>query len=137
MIEGLDHIAIAVHDFEAFEAIFRDVLGLEHAGREEIPSQKVEVSFFKAGEAKIELLRPTADDSPISKFLEKKGPGVHHLAFSVSDIAAALAVLEAGGVKPLDKTPRDGAHGTKIAFLHPSSTGKILVELIQKPAAEK
>lgn len=131
----IDHLGIAVHSLEEASRFYRDVLGLECQGTEEIPDQKVKVSFFQVGEVRIELLEPTADDSPIRKFLESRGPGFHHVAYRVADLPATLAELEAAGVQLIDEEPRDGAHGMKIAFAHPSSTGGVLIEFCQRVIA--
>lgn len=129
---NIDHLGIAVHSLEEASRFYRDVLGLKSGGTEEIPSQKVRVTFFQVGEARIELLEPTADDSPIRKFLDKRGPGFHHVAYHVGDLAATLADLKAAGVRLIDETPRAGANGMRIAFAHPSSTGGVLTEFCQR-----
>ena len=128
----IDHLGIAVHSIDEASRFYRDVLGLECAGTEEIPDQKVRVAFFPIGDTRIELLEPTADDSPIAKFLDKRGPGLHHIAYRVDDLAATLAALESAGVHLIDETPRCGAHGMKIAFAHPQSTAGVLTEFCQR-----
>jgi methylmalonyl-CoA/ethylmalonyl-CoA epimerase len=127
----IDHLGIAVHSLEEASRLYRDVLGLKCVGTEEIPSQKVRVAFFQLGEVRIELLEPTADDSPIRKFLEKRGPGFHHVAYRVADLSAVLTELKAAGVRLIDETPREGAHNMKIAFVHPESTGGVLTEFCE------
>ena len=127
----IDHIGIAVGDLDASLTFFRDALGLELDAPEEVPSQRVRAYFLQAGEAAIELVEPTADDSPIAKFVAKRGPGIHHVALRVDDIVAALAELKAKGVRLIDETPRPGAHHSLVAFIHPSSTHGVLVELKQ------
>ena len=127
----IDHLGIAVHSIEEASRFYRDVLGLECKGTEEISDQKVWVAFFQVGEVRIELLEPTADDSPIRKFLKKRGPGLHHIAYRVADLPATLAELKAAGVQLIDQTPRDGTHGMKIAFAHPDSTGGVLIEFCE------
>jgi methylmalonyl-CoA/ethylmalonyl-CoA epimerase len=127
----IDHIGIAVGDLDASVAFFRDALGLELDAPEEVPSQRVRAHFLQAGEAAIELVEPTADDSPIAKFVAKRGPGIHHVALRVDDIVAALAELKAKGVRLIDETPRPGAHHSLVAFIHPASTHGVLVELKQ------
>ena len=129
----IDHIGIAVSDLEASLAFFRDALGLELEAPEEIASQRVRAHFLAAGEATFELLEATADDSPIAKFVAKRGPGLHHVALRVDDIVAALAELKGRGVRLIDETPRAGAHHSLVAFLHPASTHGVLVELKQLP----
>jgi methylmalonyl-CoA/ethylmalonyl-CoA epimerase len=127
----IDHIGIAVGDLGASLAFFRDALGLELDAPEDVPSQRVRAHFLQAGEAAIELVEPTADDSPIAKFVAKRGPGIHHVALRVDDIVAALAELKAKGVRLIDETPRPGAHHSLVAFIHPASTHGVLVELKQ------
>jgi methylmalonyl-CoA/ethylmalonyl-CoA epimerase len=127
----IDHIGIAVGDLEASLAFFRDVLGLELEAPEEVPSQRVRAHFLQAGEAALELVEPTAGDSPIAKFVDRRGPGLHHVALRVDDIVAALAELKARGVRLIDEAPRPGAHNSLVAFIHPSSTHGVLVELKQ------
>ena len=130
----LDHVGIAVASLDQALAFYRDVLGLEVEPPEEIASQRVRAHFVAVGDATLELLEPTTADSPIARFLEKRGPGMHHVALRVDDIDAALAELKARGVRLIDETPRPGAHGSRVAFLHPSSTHGVLVELKQPPS---
>jgi methylmalonyl-CoA/ethylmalonyl-CoA epimerase len=127
----LDHIGIAVKDLDAALAFYRDALGLEIEGTEDVPSQQVRVHFAAVGEPKIELLEATAPTSPIAKYIEKRGPGIHHLTLRVDDVAATLASLKARGVRLIDEQPRPGAEGSMIAFVHPASTGGVLIELKQ------
>jgi methylmalonyl-CoA/ethylmalonyl-CoA epimerase len=127
----IDHIGIAVGELGASLAFFRDALGLELDAPEDVPSQRVRAHFLQAGEAAIELVEPTADDSPIARFVAKRGPGIHHVALRVDDIVAALAELKGKGVKLIDETPRPGAHHSLVAFIHPASTHGVLVELKQ------
>lgn len=131
MIKKINHIGIAVRSIEASTPFYRDALGMAFEGTEEVAEQKVRVAFFAVGESRIELLEPTADDSPVAKFLEKNGEGIHHLAYEVADLPAELARLKNEGVRLIDETPRKGAHGTLIAFLHPKGTGGVLTELCQ------
>jgi methylmalonyl-CoA/ethylmalonyl-CoA epimerase len=128
----LDHIGIAVGDLAQALAFYRDALGLEVEPPEEVPSQRVRAHFMPVGEARLELLEPTAADSPIAKFIEKRGPGVHHVTLRVDDIREALGRLKARGVRLIDETPREGAEGALIAFVHPASTHGVLVELKQR-----
>ena len=128
----LDHIGIAVGDLNEALAFYRDVLGLEIEAPEEVASQRVRAHFVPLGGAAIELLEATAPDSPIAKFLERRGPGLHHITLGVEDIRAALAALEARGVRLIDQTPRPGAHGSLVAFIHPSAAHGVLVELVQR-----
>jgi len=131
----LDHVGIAVADLGEALAFYRDALGLEVDPPEEVGSQGVRVHFLPAGEAALELLEPTADDSPIARFLARRGPGLHHVTLRVDDIAAALTGLQARGVRLIDHTPRPGAHGSLVAFIHPSSAHGVLIELKQSPDA--
>jgi methylmalonyl-CoA/ethylmalonyl-CoA epimerase len=127
----LDHIGIAVADLREALAFYRDALGLEIEPPEEVASQRVRAHVIPAGEAALELLEATADDSPIAKFVAKRGPGLHHITLRVDDIRAALARLAARGVRLIDETPRPGAHGSLVAFIHPSSAHGVLVELVE------
>ena len=129
--QRIDHLGIAVHSLEEASGFYRDVLGLESEGSEEIPDQKMRVASFRIGELHIELLEPTAEDSPIARFLAKNGPGLHHLAYRVEDLTATLAALKSAGVRLIDEAPRQGAHGMKIAFAHPKSTTGVLTEFCQ------
>jgi methylmalonyl-CoA/ethylmalonyl-CoA epimerase len=129
----IDHIGIATNGIEEAASVYRDALGLSIAETEEVASQKVRVAMLPVGESRIELLEPTTDDSPISKFLARRGPGVHHVAFNVPDIRAALADLKAKGTRLIDEEPRPGAGGCLVAFIHPSSTGGVLIELVESP----
>ena len=131
MIQKINHIGIAVASLEERIPFYRDVLGLPFKGMETIAEQKVRVAMFAAGEVNIELLEPTAPESPIAGFLEKKGEGMHHISYQVDDIERQIETVTAQGVEMIDPRPRDGAHGTRIAFLHPKSTGKVLTELTQ------
>ena len=128
----LDHVGIAVGDLGTSLAFYRDVLGLEVEAPEEVPSQRVRAHFIPVGESTLELLEATADDSPIAKFVAKRGPGLHHVCLRVDDIKAALAELKSRGVRLIDETPRPGAHHSLVAFLHPASTHGVLVELKEK-----
>src|SRR5687767_12070953 len=127
----LDHIGIAVSSLDAALAFYRDALGLEIDPPEDVASQRVRAHFIPVGEAALELLEATADDSPIAKYLAKRGPGLHHITLRVDDITAALAELKARGVRLIDEAPRPGAHGSLVAFIHPSSAHGVLVELKQ------
>jgi methylmalonyl-CoA/ethylmalonyl-CoA epimerase len=127
----LDHIGIAVADLDAALRFYRDALGLEIETPEEVASQRVRAHFIPAGDAALELLEATAPDSPIAKYLEKRGPGLHHITLRVDDIDAALAHLKAHGVRLIDERAREGAHGSRVAFIHPASAHGVLVELKQ------
>ena len=127
----LDHVGIAVKDLGAALAFYRDALGLEIEAPEDVASQRVRAHFLPVGEAKLELLEATAPDSPIAKYTEKRGPGLHHITLRVDDIHAALAQLQARGAKLIDERPRPGAEHSLVAFIHPSSAHGVLVELKQ------
>ena len=129
----LDHIGIAVSDIDAALTFYRDALGLDVDSPEEVTSQRVRAHFIPAGDAALELLEATADDSPIAKYVSKRGPGLHHITLRVDDIRAALAQLKARGVRLIDDEPRPGAHGSLVAFIHPASAHGVLVELSQRP----
>jgi methylmalonyl-CoA epimerase len=131
----LDHVGIAVQDVDQALAFFRDALGLHVEAPEEVGSQRVRARFLPAGESKLELLEATAPDSAIAKFVEKRGPGIHHVTLRVDDIDAALARLKAHGVRLVDEAPRPGAEGALVAFVHPSAAHGVLVELKQPAAA--
>lgn len=131
MIRKINHIGIAVSSLAQQIPFYRDILGLEEIGTEEVKDQKVRVAMFKIGEIKIELLEPTSDDSPIAKFIEKKGDGIHHIAYESDGIVQDIQDFEEKGMQLLDKVPRQGAHGTLIAFLHPKSSGRVLTEICQ------
>jgi methylmalonyl-CoA/ethylmalonyl-CoA epimerase len=139
MVEGrmkvtLDHVGIAVADLGAALAFYRDALGLEIEPPEDVASQRVRAHFIPAGEGALELLEATADDSPIANYVAKRGPGLHHITLRVEDIGAALAQLKAKGVRLIDERPREGAHGSLVAFIHPASAHGVLVELKQPRA---
>ncbi len=131
MLKKIDHIGIAVKNLEETKKQYQEMFGISSIGAEEVKEQKVKVVSFKVGESTIEFLEATAEDSPVAKFIEKKGEGVHHLAFSVENIEEILKDMEGKGISLIDKVPRRGAHNKKIAFLHPRSTGGILIELCE------
>ena len=131
-ISHIEHLGIAVKSLEQAIPYYENVLGLKCYSIEEVADQKVKTAFFKVGQTKLELLEPTSEDSAVAKFIEKRGEGIHHLAFAVEDgVANALAEVEAKEVKLIDKAPRKGAEGLNIAFLHPKSTEGILTELCE------
>ena len=133
-ISHIEHLGIAVKSLEEAIPYYENILGLKCYSIEEVADQKVKTAFFKVGQTKIELLEPTSPDSTIAGFIEKRGEGIHHLAFAVADgVANALAEVEAKGVRLIDKAPRKGAEGLNIAFLHPKSTGGVLTELCENP----
>jgi methylmalonyl-CoA/ethylmalonyl-CoA epimerase len=128
-ISHIEHLGIAVKSIADSLPYYENVLGLKCYNIEEVADQKVKTAFFKVGQTKIELLEPTSEESTIAKFIEKKGEGIHHIAFAVPDVAAALSEVEAKGVQLIDKAPRKGAENLNIAFLHPKSTASVLTEL--------
>lgn len=130
--QELDHVGIAVRSLDESIPLFESITGAPAHGREAVASQGVEIVFLGTGPGRIELLAPTRDDSPLSKFLEKRGPGMHHLCFRVPDIAASLRDYEARGYELIDKVPRTGGAGHLVGFLHPRGTGGVLVELLQE-----
>ena len=132
MIEKVDHIGIAVKDLVEASEIYKIILGTDFGGMQEIIDQKVKVAFFKVGETKIELVQSTSSDSNISKFIEKKGVGIHHIALNVDNIETALKNLKENGIRLIDEKPRIGADDKKIAFLHPKSSKGVLIELVEK-----
>ena len=132
-ILGIEHVAIAVSSLKEPSKVFGNILGIDNTSTEEVIDQKVVTDIFDTGRGKVELLEATSDDSPISNFLEKRGNGVHHIAFLVDDLEVALKDLAESGINLIDRSPRIGAEGMLIAFLHPKSTGGVLVELCQKP----
>lgn len=131
MLTKINHIGIAVKSLDDSVPFYRDNLGMAFAGIEEVAEQKVRVAMLQVGESKIELLEPTSADSPVAKFIEKNGVGIHHIAYEVDSIEEAIAGLLADGARMIDETPRAGAHGTRIAFIHPKSSGAVLTELCQ------
>jgi methylmalonyl-CoA/ethylmalonyl-CoA epimerase len=130
-LSHIEHIGIAVKDLQESVKFYEEVLGLECYAVEEVKDQKVKTAFFMLGGTKIELLESTDPEGPIGKFIEKKGEGVHHLAFAVEGIENALATLKDKGIQLVDQQPRKGAEGLDIAFLHPKSTGGVLTELCE------
>ena len=132
-LKKIEHIGIAVSNLEEAIKYWEEVMGLKCYNVEEVVDQKVKTAFFMVGQTKIELLEPTSEESAVAKFIEKKGEGIHHIAFAVPSVAEALAEVEAKGVKLIDKAPRGGAEGLNIAFLHPKSTCSVLTELCEHP----
>lgn len=128
----IDHLGIAVESIDRGKAFWSGVLGLDCEGVETVAEQKVTTAFFPVGESEVELLESTAPDGPVAKYIEKRGQGIQHVAFRVENIDQALAELKAKGIQLIDQTPRIGAGGAKIAFLHPKATNGVLVELCQR-----
>jgi methylmalonyl-CoA/ethylmalonyl-CoA epimerase len=132
----IDHLGIATREIAEALSFWRDSLGLELDEVEEVTEQKVRVAMLPLGESRVELLEPTAPDSPIAKFLDKRGPGLHHIAIRVEDILQSLDRLKRQGARLIDESPRPGAGGSLVAFVHPSSANGVLLELVQ-PKAER
>jgi len=131
-LKNIEHIGIAVNNIDESLKYYEGVLGLKCYAIEEVAEQKVKTAFLKIGETKIELLEATSDDSPIAKFIEKRGQGIHHIAFAVNGIESALSELKVNEIQLIDEKPRKGAEGLDIAFLHPKSTGGVLTEICEK-----
>jgi len=128
----VDHIGIAVKNLEETLGFYRDVLGLDLQGTEVVEDQKVKVAFLPVGDTEIELLESTSEDGPIAKFIEKNGEGIQHIAFRVDNIEEAIKYMQSKGMKMIDETARYGAGGAKIAFVHPKSSNRVLVELSER-----
>jgi len=128
----ISHLGIATKGIDEALKFWQDALGLENIHTETVEDQKVRVAMLPLGETNIELLEPTSDDSPIAKFLEKRGGGIHHIAVEVDNIEQSLAKLKNEGMRLIDEKPRVGAEGCLVAFVHPSSAGGVLMELVQK-----
>ncbi len=131
MIRKLDHIGIAVSDLEAETTFFRDVLGLHFLGYEDLPDRQLKIAKFEIGETHIELLYPTSPESTVAKFIAQKGEGLHHIAMKVDGAQQTLDRLASAGVQLIDAKPRLGAGGSKVAFLHPKSTFRVLIEICE------
>jgi methylmalonyl-CoA epimerase len=129
---GIDHIGVAVKSIESALKFWEGTLGIQCTVVEDVAEQKVKTAFLPVKDTEIELLEATGDDSPVAKFIEKKGEGIHHVAVRVPDIGQALSELKGKGVRLIDETPRRGAGGASIAFIHPSATGGILLELTER-----
>jgi methylmalonyl-CoA/ethylmalonyl-CoA epimerase len=130
-IKRIDHIAIVVPDIDEALAFWRDALGLELSHREEVPEQESLIAFLPVGESEVELVEPTTETSGIARYLARRGPGMHHICFEVDDIEATLARLKEQGIQLINEEPTIGAGGKRIAFIHPKSTGGVLVELYE------
>lgn len=134
LAKAINHLGIAVKSIEEHRSYYQDVLGAEFLGIEDVPSQKVKVAFFLVGDVKLELLEPTDPTSTVAAFIEKRGEGIHHVAYTVDDLPARIAELKEKGLRMIDENPRTGAHKMQIAFVHPKSTCGVLTELCQPPA---
>ncbi len=132
LLTEIDHVAIAVNDLEAAIAFYRDTYGAEVSHREVVESDGVEEALIKVSDSYIQLLTPTRPDSPVAKYLERKGEGLHHVGYRVADCAAALEAVKASGGRAIDEAPRPGSRGTTVAFLHPKGGFGTLVELVEE-----
>ena len=135
MLTVIDHVGVAVEDIEAAIALYRDALGMPLVHRETVNEQGVDAALLDVGDGHIELLAPLGPDTPVGKFLARKGPGLHHVAYRVADVDAALEALSGAGLRLIDEQPRSGIRGSRVAFVHPASTGGVLTEIVQ-PAEE-
>jgi len=131
MFARIDHIGVAVEDLDAAIALHESTYGMELVHRETVAQQGVEAVLLDVGENHVELLRPLTEDTPVGKFLANRGPGLHHVAYQVPDIEAALAALKADGAQLIDETPRTGIRNSRVAFVHPKSSGGVLTEIVQ------
>lgn len=135
MIKNINHVAVVVSDLDESRRFWEDALGLKLAKTERVAEQAVDIAFLPVGESEVELLRPFTEDSGVAKYLEKRGPGMHHICFEVTDITAVLSRLRDHEIPLIDEQPRTGSDGTQYAFVHPKGTGGVLVELYQLPEA--
>ena len=133
MLKKINHIAVAVNNLEEAAKFYQTILGLNLSGVEVVTAQKTKVGFLKIGESNIELVQPAEPDSPLVKFLETKGPGIHHICFEVDDLEAEVKAFLEKGATMVDQKPRPGAHNTKVAFVHPKSSSGVLIELCELP----
>jgi methylmalonyl-CoA epimerase len=131
MLSRIDHVGVAVEDIETALALYRDALGLALVHRETVTEQGVDAALLDIGDGHIELLSPIGPETPVGKFLVRKGPGLHHVAYRVDDVEEALQSLSAAGLRLIDEHPRNGIRGSRVAFVHPSSTGGVLTEIVQ------
>ena len=132
-LDRIDHIGVAVDDLGAAVALYAGPLGMPEAHRETVAGQGVEAVLLDVGDGHVELLAPLGADTPVGRFLAKRGPGLHHVAYRVDDIDAALLAARDAGLRLIDEAPRDGIRGSRVAFLHPASTGGVLTEIVQPP----
>jgi methylmalonyl-CoA epimerase len=136
MLGAIDHIGVAVEDLDAAIALYRDRLGMPLVHRETVTEQGVEAVLLDVGDSHVELLAPLGPDTAVGKFLERRGPGLHHVAYRVADVEQALGSLAAAGMRLIDERPRTGIRGSRVAFVHPGSTDGVLTEIVQ-PASEE
>ena len=133
MLKRINHVAIAVNNIEEAAGFYQDILGLKLSGVELVTDQKTKVAFFRIGESSIELVQPADKDSPLARFLETRGQGIHHICLEVDDIESEVKALLDKGAKLIDQKPRPGAHDTKVSFIHPKSSNGVLIELCELP----
>jgi methylmalonyl-CoA epimerase len=131
VLSTIDHVGIAVEDIDAALALYRDALGMALVHRETVESQGVDAALLDVGDGHIELLQPLSEDSPVGKFLARRGPGLHHVAYRVESVQETLVALAAAGLRLIDERPRTGIRGSQVAFVHPASTGGVLTEIVQ------
>lgn len=136
MIKKIDHIGIAVKSLDEALPFYVDMLHLRLEGIDEVESEQVKVAFLKIGEVRLELLEPLSSESPIAKYIEKKGEGIHHIALGVESIEERITEMKEKGIQMINDKAKNGAHGSKVAFMHPKSTGRVLFELCEKPLKE-
>ncbi len=135
MLSVIDHVGVAVDDIESAIALYRDVLGMPLVHRETVREQGVEAVLLDVGDGHVELLAPLGPDTPVGKFLARKGPGLHHVAYRVADVEQTLRTLSDAGLRLIDEQPRNGIRGSRVAFVHPASTGGVLTEIVQPAEA--
>jgi methylmalonyl-CoA/ethylmalonyl-CoA epimerase len=135
MLDRIDHIGVAVADLEAAIALYEGTLGMPVVHRETVAEQGVDAVLLDVGEGHVELLAPLGEETPVGRFLAKKGPGLHHVAYAVADIEATLSALAAQGIELIDREPRTGIRNSRVAFVHPKSTGSVLTEIVQPAEA--
>ena len=135
MLSNIDHVGVAVEDIDSALALYRDALGMPLVHRETITAQGVHAALLDVGDSHVELLQPIGPETAVAKFLARRGPGMHHIAYRVDDVEESLRALAAAGLRLIDERPRPGIRGSRVAFLHPTSTGGVLTEIVQ-PAPE-
>ena len=135
MLSTIDHVGVAVEDIDSALALYRDSLGMQLVHRETVAEQGVDAALLDVGDGHVELLQPLGPETAVGKFLARRGPGLHHVAYRVDDVQATLNALSAAGLRLIDQQPRTGIRGSRVAFLHPASTGGVLTEIVQ-PASE-
>ena len=136
MLSTIDHVGVAVEDIDVALALYRDTLGMPLVHRETVAEQGVDAALLDVGDGHVELLKPLGPETAVAKFLERRGPGLHHVAYRVGDVEQTLSELAAAGLRLIDERPRTGIRGSRVAFVHPASTGGVLIEIVQ-PASEE